>query len=615
MEKRYAVVTGSNKGIGFEIVRQLASHGITVVLTSRDEKRGLDAVQKLKESDGFSDDILLFHQLDVANSSSVASLAEFIKNQFRRLDILVNNAGIIGAIVDVEVFKCGVETMHVGTQNDWRPIRTETYELATECLETNYYGAKRMIEAFLPLLQSSQSPRIVNVTSTMGRLRSFSNEWAKAMLGKLSDVENLTEEKVDEVLSEYLKDFKSGSQLAKGWPFAYSVSKAALNAYTRILAKKFPSCKVNSICPGYVKTDINHDCGMLSAEEGAEWPVKLALMSDDGPSGLMEDKIALGRKINISKTPSMAEATKVTTSKRLYAVVTGANKGIGFEVVRQLASQGITVVLTARDAKRGLDALQKLKGSGGFPDDLLLFHQLDVIDMSSIASLSDFIRNVFGRLDILVNNAGITGAHIDGDAVKSSFAAAGGTEGAQISWDVVKNAMSETYDSTLECLQINYYGAKRVIEAFLPLLQLSQSPRIVNVSSEMGKLKNIPSERAKGLLRDVDSLTEERMDEMLNAFLKDYKEGSLEANGWPLFLSGYTVSKASMNAYTRILAKRHHNFKVNCVCPGFAKTDSNLNSGIYSVEECAERVVRLALQPDDGPSGLFFVHGKLTPFD
>ncbi|KAJ0052546.1 hypothetical protein Pint_00383 [Pistacia integerrima] len=95
--KRCAVVTGANKGIGFEICRQLASNGIIVVLTARDEKRGIEAVEKLKAS-GF--DNVVFHQLDVADNASIHSLANFIRNQFGKLDILVNNAGIGGVIVD-----------------------------------------------------------------------------------------------------------------------------------------------------------------------------------------------------------------------------------------------------------------------------------------------------------------------------------------------------------------------------------------------------------------------------------------------------------------------------------------------------------------------------------
>ncbi|KAK2650364.1 hypothetical protein Ddye_017853 [Dipteronia dyeriana] len=151
-------------------------------------------------------------------------------------------------------------------------------------------------------------------------------------------------------------------------------------------------------------------------------------------------------------------------------------------------------------------------------------------------------------------------------------------------------------------------------EALIPLLQLSDSPRIINVSSSMGMLKYIRNEWANGVLVDAENLTEERVDEVLSEFLKDFKEGSLETKGWPHFLSAYSVTKVAMNAYTRILAKKYPNFCVNCVCPGYVKTDINCNTGILSVEEGAASPVRLALLPNGGPSGVFFVCGELSSF-
>ncbi|KAI3498314.1 hypothetical protein L1887_34086 [Cichorium endivia] len=191
--KRCAVVTGANKGIGFEICKQLASNGVKVVLTSRDEKRGIDALEKFKGTP--LSDLIIFHQLDVTDPNSVASLAQFVKNQFGKLDILVNNSGIGGAIRDEEAFRAS-KTTNNDEKIDWKKILMESHELAVKCVETNYYGAKRMVEHFIPLLESSDSPRIVNVSSSMGKLKTLKNEWAK---GILSDVENLTEEKIDEV--------------------------------------------------------------------------------------------------------------------------------------------------------------------------------------------------------------------------------------------------------------------------------------------------------------------------------------------------------------------------------------------------------------------------------
>ncbi|XP_031257603.1 short-chain dehydrogenase/reductase 2b-like [Pistacia vera] len=156
-------------------------------------------------------------------------------------------------------------------------------------------------------------------------------------------------------------------------------------------------------------------------------------------------------------------------AKTRYAVVTGANKGIGFEICRQLAINVAIVVLTARDEKRGVEAVEKLKESG---HDNVIFRQLDVTDNASVHSLTDFIRNHFGKLDILVNNAGIAGVMAK--------------EGVQIKWN---EGVTQSYGLAEQCLKTNYHGTKRMCEALIPLLQLSNSPRIINVSSSMGKLK------------------------------------------------------------------------------------------------------------------------------
>ncbi|KAI7988778.1 (+)-neomenthol dehydrogenase [Camellia lanceoleosa] len=180
-----------------------------VILTARDEKRGTETVENLKAC-GLSD--LFFHQLDVTDSASIASLADYIKNRFGKLDILVNNAGL------------------------------------------------------------SDSARIVNVLSGLGQLKNVTNEWAREVL---SDVDGLTEEKVDEVVSQYLQDAKEDLLESKGWSAlsAYVVSKAALNAYMRVLAKQFPNFGINSVTPGFCKTDLSFNNGQYTAEEGAKGPV------------------------------------------------------------------------------------------------------------------------------------------------------------------------------------------------------------------------------------------------------------------------------------------------------------------------------------------------------
>ncbi|XP_055817401.1 short-chain dehydrogenase/reductase 2b-like isoform X1 [Solanum dulcamara] len=301
----------------------------------------------------------------------------------------------------------------------------------------------------------------------------------------------------------------------------------------------------------------------------------------------------------------MAEAPKFLANKRI-AVVSGGNKGIGLEICRQLASKGVVVILTSRDVKKGVEAIDVLiKESCGLSK-YLIFHQLDVTDPSTIAKLKDFINHKFGKLDILVNNAGVLGVLMDKDAITSK-------EAADPFLEELKRA-TQTIDVAEECIKTNYYGTKRLIQELLPLLQLSDSPRIVNVSSASGKLEFIRHEWAVGVLSDARNLTEDKVDEVLNAFLKDFKEDLLEIKNWPLIVPAYTVSKAATNAYTRILANKYPNFLINCVCPGYVKTDMTRNCGTLSVEEGAESPVCLALLPEGGPSGKFFNRKEVSPF-
>ncbi|XP_042515240.1 (+)-neomenthol dehydrogenase-like [Macadamia integrifolia] len=283
---------------------------------------------------------------------------------------------------------------------------------------------------------------------------------------------------------------------------------------------------------------------------------------------------------------------QLLASTKTYVLVNGANKGIGLEICRQLATIGFIVVLTARDEKRGVEAVEKLKEVGLSH---VVFHQLDVMDPSSIASLADFIKTQFGKLDILVNNAGIMGIEIDDEAKRVWMT----IDGPEVRIVKYSEAARQTHETAEECVQTNYYGTKRVIEALLPLLQLSDSPRIVNVSSSLGELQHVTDIWAREVLSNVGGLTEERVEDVLNKFLRlrlDFKE----SKGLP----AYTMSKATMNAYTRILAMKFPKFRINCVKPGYVKTDLNYNTGIFTVDEGAACPVKLALLPDDGPSGI-----------
>lgn len=294
-----------------------------------------------------------------------------------------------------------------------------------------------------------------------------------------------------------------------------------------------------------------------------------------------------------------------------YAVVTGANKGIGFETVRQLASEGVTVVLTARNAKRGMEAASELHGSG-FPN--VVFHQLDVLDPVSIHNLAKFIQDKFGRLDILVNNAGASGLVVDEEGLRAlNIDPTCWLSGEAFS--LIQGVIKQTYEKAEECLDTNYYGVKKVTEALLPLLQLSPAgARIVNVSSLRSELKRIPGEHIRKELGDIETLTEEKVDAILRRFLHDLKENALEVNGWTLMLPAYSISKQTLNAYTRILARKYPHMCINCVHPGYVKTDINWNTGIMTLEEGARGSVMLSLLPHGGPSGCYFDRTEVAEF-
>lgn len=127
--------------------------------------------------------------------------------------------------------------------------------------------------------------------STVTFFQGIRSKFAKDIL---NDIQNLTEERIDQVVNEFLKDFKEGSHGAKGWPSywgPYCVSKAAVTAYTRLLAKKHPGMRINAVCPGWVQTDLSGHSGMLMPADGAKSPVRLALLPHDGPSGLFFDRM------------------------------------------------------------------------------------------------------------------------------------------------------------------------------------------------------------------------------------------------------------------------------------------------------------------------------------
>ena len=218
---RIVVVTGGNRGIGFEICRQLAARGARVVLTARKPAAGAAAAKKLATQKLAA----AFHPLDVTDDKSIASLHDFLEETFGRLDVLINNAGIIA--------KGEAPALEVGV-----PVIRTT-------LETNTLGPLHLAQSLVPLLRRGSSARIVNMSSGMGELGDNSGGHA-----------------------------------------AYRISKTALNAVSAILAAELRGAiAVNSMCPGWVKTDMGGAGADRDVAEGADTAVWLALDAPDNLTG------------------------------------------------------------------------------------------------------------------------------------------------------------------------------------------------------------------------------------------------------------------------------------------------------------------------------------------
>ncbi|MCP2342910.1 NAD(P)-dependent dehydrogenase (short-subunit alcohol dehydrogenase family) [Actinomadura rupiterrae] len=226
-EKTIALVTGANKGIGYEIAAGLGALGWRVGVGARDERRGEVAVEKLRAAgvDAFG------VRLDVTDDASVAAAAEALDG----LDVLVNNAGVVGGM--------GQQP----TAADLDAVRT--------AVETNVIGVIRVTNAMLPLLRRSRSPRIVNMSSSVGSL----TRQAAGDMGPIS--------------------------------VAYAPSKTFLNAVTLQYAKELHDTNilVNAACPGYCATDLNGFRGVRTPEQGAAIAIRLATLPDDGPTGSFFD--------------------------------------------------------------------------------------------------------------------------------------------------------------------------------------------------------------------------------------------------------------------------------------------------------------------------------------
>ena len=230
--KKVALVTGANKGIGLETVKQLARKDMTVLLGARDAKKGEAAAEKLRE-EKFD---VQFLEIDVNDAASIRKAAAKVEREFGILDVLINNAGVMA---DDEKKKASEQTL-----DTWR-----------KTFETNLFGLVATTQAFLPLLRKSEAGRIVNLSSILGSITYHATPGSPVYDSK-----------------EYT---------------GYNVSKSAVNAWTVQLAYelKDTKIKVNAAHPGWVKTDMGGQGATMEIPDGARTSVELATLEEGGPNG------------------------------------------------------------------------------------------------------------------------------------------------------------------------------------------------------------------------------------------------------------------------------------------------------------------------------------------
>ena len=246
-----AVVTGANRGLGLEVCHQLGTEGFRVILTSRDEGKGREALRELSTRRLDAACVVL----DVSDAASVERFAERVKAEAQPIDVLVNNAGVALDGFDPEVVR-----------------RT---------LSVNLYGAMQVTDTLLPLL--STDAKIVMVSSGLGELSCFSSTLR-------TEFENpaLTREGLRELTESFVQSVAADRHTRDGWPSsAYRVSKVGLNAFTRIVARDLSGSGtlVNAVCPGWVRTAMGGAGATRTVEEGARSIVWAAMLGADGPTG------------------------------------------------------------------------------------------------------------------------------------------------------------------------------------------------------------------------------------------------------------------------------------------------------------------------------------------
>ncbi|KAL6086466.1 hypothetical protein STEG23_002725 [Scotinomys teguina] len=451
----------------------------------------------------FSGDVVLTARDEARGKAAVQQLqAEGLSPRFHQLDI--DDLQSIRALRDfLRKEYGGLDVLVNNAGVAFKVADTTPFHIqAEETMKTNFFGTRDVCTELLPLIKPQG--RVVNVSS-MVSLRALKN--CSPELQQKFRSETITEEELVGLMNKFVEDTKKGVHEKEGWPnSAYGVTKIGVTVLSRIHARK------------------------LNEQRRG-------------------DKILLN-----------------ACCPGWVALVTGANKGIGFAITRDLCQKfSGDVVLTARNQARGQAAVQQLLAEGLNPR----FHQLDIDDLQSIRALRDFLLEEYGGLDVLINNAGIS------------------------TWPKNKPPkISEFFKDT-------------------------QPGRVVNISSKISfvALKKCSPELQQKFRSET--ITEEELVGLMNKFVEDTKKGVHEKEGWPN--SAYAVTKIGVTVLSRIHARklneqrRGDKILLNVCCPGWVRTDMAGPNATKSPEEGAETPVYLALLPPDaeGPHGQFVQEKKV----
>jgi carbonyl reductase 1 len=262
--QKIALITGGNKGIGREIAQRIGTEpDFTAIIASRDVALGQEAADALKNSGEYECEVVALPvPLDLTDDNSIVAAVKHIEQKYGRLDVLINNAAI-----------CFNDPTLYG-----KVEHTPFKDQADITIRTNFFGTLKVTQECLSLLKQAASPRIINVASAAGRLTILRSQ---ELVDKFT-ANTLTVPQLSTLMKQFVNDVQNGTHEAKGWPnTCYGMSKLGIIALTKILARENEGMLINSVDPGYCRTDQNNNQGTVNPADGAYTPYLLALMEQD----------------------------------------------------------------------------------------------------------------------------------------------------------------------------------------------------------------------------------------------------------------------------------------------------------------------------------------------